>query len=214
MGRECTLAASAPAIWRGSVEKALRLDAGALIRAVRAQHPELWARWSRTGEATLLPLSVLLTRGGGPAGEAGVMLALDGTRAAAELPNGDAVALVALPTNLPGLRRWWWRCPWLGHAGASLYLPPGADGFASRQAHGLRYRSLSERPAERAAHKARKLRVQLGDVSPVLGGRLPDMPLRMRWPTYTRLCDAIREAEERALSFPPRMLARIAAAGA
>ena len=46
-----------------------------------------------------------------------------------------------------------------------------------------------------------------------LGGPLPDKSLRMRWPTYERLCDAIREAEDRALSASARMLARVAAVG-
>lgn len=107
-----------------------------------------------------------------------------------------------------------WRCPRLCHACAALFLPDGAVAFASRQAHGLVHRSLSERPAERAARRARKLRARLGETPAVLGAELPFMPLRMREETYLRLCDAIREAEERALAASARLLARMAAAGA
>ena len=88
-------------------------------------------------------------------------------------------------------------CPRLGHFCGALFLPPDADAFASRRAHGLHYRSESERPAERAVRKARKLRARLGEAPAVLGGPLPDKPLQMRWPTYERMCDAIREAEEK-----------------
>ena len=42
----------------------------------------------------------------------------------------------------------------------------------------------------------------------LLGGALPDRPLRMRSPTYARLCDRIREAEESALAASARMVAR------
>jgi hypothetical protein len=165
-----------------------------MIRAVREQHPEAWQRWQATGEATLAPVSVPLTRNGASVGEVDAALAMHGPHVAARLPDGASVALVAKPMNIAGLR-WWWRCPRLGRACAALFLPDGARGFLSRQAHGLAHRSISERPA-------------------VLGAELPSMPPRMREETYLRLCDAIREAEDRALSASARMLARMAAAGA
>ena len=67
---------------------------------------------------------------------------------------------------------------------------------------------------ERAARRARKLRARLGEAPAVLGGPLPDKPLRMRWPTYGRLCDTIREAEDRALSASARLASRYLVAGA
>ena len=132
-----------------------------------------------------------LTRGGAPAGEIALLAELDGAHGAATFPDGTSAALVAAPANIAGVQ-WRFRCPRLGHACAALFRPDGAREFLSRQAHGLAYRSLSERPAERAARRAGK---------------------RMRWPTYERLCNAIREAEDRALSASARLLARIAAAG-
>ncbi len=128
-------------------------------------------------------------------------LALDGPRAAAGFPGGASVALVARPTNLPiaGLR-WFWRCPQLGHVCDALFVPPGKVEFLSRQAHGLRYRTESERPAERMAGRARKLRRRLGEHPAVIGGPYPARPPWMRGATYTRLLAALREAEERALA--------------
>jgi hypothetical protein len=201
-------ATSTPRIW---VEDALQLAATAVVRAARRQHATLWRRWADSGEAVLMPVATPLTRGGAAAGEVHVMVALRGLRADVQLPDGTAAALVVGPTNIRAGIRWWWLCPRLGHPCATLYLPRGADGFASRQAHGLTYRSVSESPVERTARKARKLRARLGEAPAVLGGPLPVQPLRMRWVTYERLCDAIREAEDRALAAPARRLARIVA---
>jgi hypothetical protein len=133
--------------------------------------------------------------------------------AAAALPDGRSAALIIAPANVGGLR-WWWLCPRTGGICAALYLPDGADGFASRQAHGLRYRSLSERPVERAARRARKLRRRLGEAPAVLGDALPDKPLRMQWSTYEGLCAAIRGAEERVLAASAGLAVRHLAPGA
>ena len=210
MGRGRTTATFAPAIWRGCVEGALRLAAGDATRACRAQHPEVWKRWRATGGALSLPVLAPLTRGGAPAGHVALRVELDGAHGAAAFPDGASAALVAAPANIAGLQ-WRFRCPLLGHRCAAVFLPNGAGEFLSRQAHGLAYRSLSERPAERAARRARKLRARLGEAPAVLGGPLPAPPPRMRWQTYNRLCDAIQEAEDRALSASARLLARMAA---
>ena len=84
-----------------------------------------------------MPVTAPLTRGGVPASEVPVTLALHGPCAAAALPDGRSAALVIAPTNIRGLR-WWRRCPQLGHVCAALFLPPAAGVFLSRQAHGLR----------------------------------------------------------------------------
>jgi hypothetical protein len=213
VARGRTTATPAPRIWRGGVEKALRLDAAALIRSCREQHVEVWRRWQATGGAVSLPVLAPLTRGAAPAGHVALRVELDGVHGAAAFPDGASAPLFAVPANINGVQ-WRFRCPRLSHACAALFKPDGGGDFASRQAHGLAYRSLSERPAERAARKARKLRARLGEHPTVLGGRLPDMPLRMREGTYLRLCGEIIEAEERALAASVRLLARIAAAGA
>jgi hypothetical protein len=206
VGSERITATSAPRI---CVEDALRLGAADLIRAARRQHPMLWERLGDGSWAALVPVLAPVTRGGMPAGEIGVVLTVDGLRAAAGFPGGDSAPLVVART----IRhlRWLWLCPRLGHPCTALFLPPGGDRFLSRQAHGLRHRSASESPMERAARKARKLRAKLGERSAVLGGSLPDRPVAMHARTYARVCEAIREAEGRTLTGSTRLLARIAA---
>ena len=95
------------------------------------------------------------------------------------------------------------------HQGHALLLPPGADRFASRQAHGLRYQAERERPAERALRKVRKLRAKLGEEGPVpLGAPPPFRPLRMREQTYAQVLAALREAEDHARAVCAGLVAR------
>ena len=151
-----------------------------------------------------------VTRDGSPAGEIALLVALDGPRAAASFPGGQSVALVARATNLRVLRlRWSWRCPRTGHLCDTMFLPDGADGFASRQGHGLRYQAERERPAERALRKVRKIRARLGDPGPApLGVPPPPRPLRMRAHTYALLVARLREAEDHAWGILAGMVAR------
>lgn len=88
-------------IWRDhrAVEDAIQLAAAAVIRAAKRQQQEAWKRWEDGGEPVLMPLLVPTTRNGAPAGEAEVMLVLDGPRAAATLPDGQSAALVPKPAN-------------------------------------------------------------------------------------------------------------------
>ncbi len=146
-----------------------------MFRAARRQQPELWKRWADSGDAVVLPMVVPMMRNGAPAGEVDVVLALDGERAVAALPDGQSAALVPRPANLreDGMR-WSWVCPKSGRVCGALLLPPGADGFASRQAHGLRYQAEREGPAERAMRKVRKVRTRLGDIKPA--GTAPAAP--------------------------------------
>jgi hypothetical protein len=53
---------------------------------------------------------------------------------------------VTLVSTMPhyGGRRWWFICPIKKIRVAKLYLPPDATQFASRQAHGLTYRSCQQ----------------------------------------------------------------------
>lgn len=208
MDRRRTTAASAPSIWgRATVEGALRVGAGDLVRAAKRQHGPLWERWRASGDPVLLPVSAPATRGGVPDDEINATLALHGPRTAAALPTGQAVPLTMGRTGIGGLR-FWWSCPLTGDRCQDLFLPDGAEWFASRQAHKLRYASLSESPAERAARRARALRFALGDYTAALGAPLPDRPPRMRPATHARLCAEIREAEAEALAVPASLLAR------
>jgi hypothetical protein len=104
---------------------------------------------------------------------------------------------IALVTTKPhfGGTRWWFICPVTGERVGRLHLPPGASQFASRVHHDLTYACQSEDVHDRAARRARKLKVRLGDTEP----RSPLMPLKqkgMRWTTYQRYAEQI-EAFER-----------------
>ena len=46
------------------------------------------------------------------------------------------IPLVSFKQHFGGVR-WWFRCPLTDRRTSTLYLPPGARGFASRQAYGL-----------------------------------------------------------------------------
>jgi hypothetical protein len=197
-----------------------RLDAGELLGVHRRAHPDLWAQWAASGGPVLFPA---VTKAFAPSGvrlaQVVVRLAMDGPRARASLSwcaddiaGEQAVELVAAPVFGNRLR-WLWCCPWSGRFVAQLYLPAGARGFASRQAHGLVYSSQLESPPVRAARRARKLRARLGEIPPVLGAALPPPPSRMQAATYVQTCAAIRQAEEQALAAAPRHALAAAAAG-
>ena len=55
----------------------------------------------------------------------------------------DWISLVSTVPHYGG-RRWWFKCPHTGLRTTKLYLSPGANHFASRQAHDLTYRSCQE----------------------------------------------------------------------
>ena len=72
----------------------------------------------------------------------------------------QTVALTSTMQNFGG-RRWWLRCPVTGNRARKLYLPSGADQFASRKAWNLGYRverlSHFDRPFEKMFRAQRKL---------------------------------------------------------
>jgi hypothetical protein len=71
---------------------------------------------------------------------------------------------VTLVSTVPhyGGRRWWFICPIKKIRVAKLYLPPDATKFASRQAHGLTYRSCqSSFRLQRARRQTERLARQM-----------------------------------------------------
>lgn len=89
-----------------------------------------------------------------------------------------------------GGTRPWFRCPRCGRRVAKLY---GGTAFWCRQCHGLAYRSQAETYADRCYRRANKMRARLGG-EPGAMSFLPK-PKWMRWPTYERLAEEIRERE-------------------
>jgi hypothetical protein len=102
------------------------------------------------------------------------------------------VERVSMPQPFGG-RRWWFVCPRTGDRVAKLYLPPGALTFASRKAHRLGYRSQRESPRDRALGRAFKARQRLG--SPEGIGDFIPKPKGMRWRTYDRHMQRVKQAE-------------------
>ena len=93
-----------------------------------------------------------------------------------------------------GGRRWWFVCPRTGQRVVKLHKPAGALTFASRQAHGLAYKSQRETDYDRALRRAFKLRGRLG-ADGGIGDYVPK-PKWMRLRTYDRKLEEIWQAEE------------------
>lgn len=83
-----------------------------------------------------------------------------------------------------GGRRWWMRCPILTTRVGKLYLPAGADRFASREAWKLSYECQREAAADRALERLFRLQAKLG-CAPGLS-RTPTRPKGMRHTTFAR----------------------------
>jgi hypothetical protein len=104
----------------------------------------------------------------------------------------QTISLAATRPHFGGTR-WWFVCPVTGERVGRLHLPPGADHFASRQAHRLIYACQTENVYDRAARRARKLMMRLG-AEP----RDPWIPLKpkgMRWSTYIRYAKQTKDFE-------------------
>lgn len=72
--------------------------------------------------------------------------------------------LVGLTYTVPhfGGKRWWMHCPINGQRVGKLYLPPGGDVFASRQAWRLGYQSQRDAPRDRPFERLFRLQKKLG----------------------------------------------------
>lgn len=101
------------------------------------------------------------------------------------VPMGDRLMVVSSPQPFGG-RRWWATCPILGHRVKSLYLPPGALRFASRQAHGLRYASQRMSPRDRTREMAQRIRLKLGGSAAIFDA-FPARPAGMQRSRYERM---------------------------
>lgn len=106
----------------------------------------------------------------------------------------QTIQLVGRPRHFGGLQ-WYFECPKLSRDVSTLWLPPGAQGFASRQYWGRRvaYGSQFEASFDRACTGSRLLRQRLdpGGAYDVPGDMPPPKPKWMRWATYERLIDRI-----------------------
>jgi hypothetical protein len=99
-----------------------------------------------------------------------------------------------------GGRRWWFSCPISGRRCAVLYLPRGAQKFASAKAYGLAYDVTRMEEHDRLWRRVATIARRLGDDDP--DPQLPPRkPKRMWATTYDRLLDRWIEAADRRDAF-------------
>lgn len=97
----------------------------------------------------------------------------------------QTVHLVATRPSLGGLRMWF-VCPVTRCRARALYMPEGKKLFASREAHGLIYRSQGESDLFRSITRAQNILARLGgDLS--IHSPFPIRPRGMHRSTYERL---------------------------
>jgi hypothetical protein len=107
------------------------------------------------------------------------------------------VDLVSQPRHFGG-RQWYFECPVTYRRCTTLWMPPGASRFLSRQAWGRRvaYASQFLDPDNRAHRGQAKIKARLiADLDPD-EWELPPKPKWMRWRTYNRLVDKFDSYEE------------------
>lgn len=153
---------------RPTVEDALALDLAVLLRK-RLIRPgstvasSLHWRNTRTGsENASISYVCTMTAEVGTFQADYVVTRYGGDR----VPMSLSIGVVSTPQPFGG-RRWWFLCPVTGDRATKLYLPPGGDRFASRQAWMLAYRSRRETPFDRACSRAWGLRERLGITDPI-----------------------------------------------
>jgi hypothetical protein len=106
------------------------------------------------------------------------------------------IALVTLPRYLGG-RQWFFVCPVMDCRASILWLPPGAQQFASRYAWPgwVAYSSQFMTPMDRAHLGKERIKQRLiGDLDPEEWD-LPPKPKWMRWKTYHRYVERFERYE-------------------
>jgi hypothetical protein len=181
---------------RPTVDASLRIDLAWMLRTGRAREGSIihgWLSWTCGGEPSgSISYSAVMP----PPGEE--RLELSYGRGSGD-NREDVRQTVRLRYTVPhyGGKRWWMVCPYSGRRVAKLYLPPGGDRFASRQAWRLGYQcqreGVRDRPCERLFRLQRKLNMSEQGL-----GALPMRPKGMWQRTYERHLERYWELEEAA----------------
>jgi hypothetical protein len=123
----------------------------------------------------------------------------------------QSIELVAVPRHFGGAQ-WYFVCPVLGRRAFVLWMPPGGNRFASRQAWGRKvaYRSQFETPPHRALSRARDLRRRLGgeDFVWVFRGFPPPRPRGMHGRTYFEHLKRLEAYEKKCDFYERRLISR------
>ena len=146
---------------RPTADASLRIDLAWMLRTGRATEGS-WRSgslsWNRGGEEV------------GSIGYQAIMQELGEERLELTYTRGRGEAAeqvrqtVRLCFTLPhyGGKRWWMICPYRGIRVGKLYLPPGGDRFASRQAWRLGYQCQRDARRDRASERLFRLQRKLG----------------------------------------------------
>lgn len=144
-----------------TADSSLRIDLAWMLRTQRAKE----GAW-RTG-------TLSWNRGGEEAGSIGYQaimhepglerLELSFSRGSGH-EREDVRQTVLLCNTVPhfGGKRWWIICPYRNIRVGKLYLPPGSDRFASRQAWGLSYQCQRDQARDRPFERLFRLQKKLG----------------------------------------------------
>jgi hypothetical protein len=181
---------------RPTADASLRIDIARMIRTGQAR------------EGSQIHGSLHWSCGGSPSGSIGYQaimyppgeerLELSYTRGSGE--NAEQVRQsVRLCFTRPhyGGKRWWMICPYRNIRVGKLYLPPGGDRFASRQAWRLGYHIQRIARHDRAGERLFRLQRKLGCDDIGLGA-FPRRPKGMWHRTYERHLERFWELEEAA----------------
>jgi hypothetical protein len=110
----------------------------------------------------------------------------------------QSVDLVSQPRHFGG-RQWYFECPLTYRRCTTLWMPPGASRFCSRQAWGTRRVAYASQflDLNNRAHRGKaKIKARLiADLDPD-EWELPPKPKWMRWSAYNRLVDRFDVYEE------------------
>lgn len=112
---------------------------------------------------------------------------------AAVLADSYVINMLAVPWQFGG-QRWFIVCPRSGRRVLKLYLPNGAQRFASRQVMGLAYQVQRLDPVQKGHARLARIFAKLGVHYHTLHQAIPARPKWMRVITYCRLVKQIEEA--------------------
>jgi hypothetical protein len=120
------------------------------------------------------------------------------------------IDLVAQPRHFGG-RQWYFRSPTTGRCCSTLWTPPGASRFGSREEWGksVAYGSQFGTPVDRAHRGKAKIKAKLiGDEDPEEWD-LPPKPKWMRWHTYNKYVEKFDRYEGQLNALCVRALQRL-----
>ena len=112
----------------------------------------------------------------------------------------QSIDLVAAPRHFGGVQ-WYFICPMTGRRASVLWMPPGANCFASRRAWGSQfaYASQFESPIGRAHSRAHEVSCRLSgkNYSEIYHLSPPPKPRYMHCTTYDKLLKRLIDAESK-----------------